>query len=104
MKTQIKLRNKLTGLYYVEGKAFTGTESEASIYDMNSPSHLVINHTFDNVEDAIITESKMEVALNKIRRIESEAQDLRFQNRHAMATRKVMQAYRLREKHNLLTA
>jgi hypothetical protein len=48
--TTIRLRNKLTGLYYVDGKNFSGTESEANVYEMNSPSHLVINHTFDNVE------------------------------------------------------
>lgn len=48
--TSIRLRNKLTGLYYVDGNHFSGTESEASVYELNSPSHLVVNHTFDNVE------------------------------------------------------
>ena len=52
MKTTIRLRNKITGLYYVEGKNFVGTESEASIYELNGPSHLVIAHTFNNVEVA----------------------------------------------------
>lgn len=48
----IRLRNKRTGLYYVEGKHFSGTESEASIYEFNSPCHLVIKYTYgpENME------------------------------------------------------
>jgi hypothetical protein len=55
--TTIRLRNKLTGLYYVEGKHFSGTESEATMIERNSPSHLVIRYTYtapgmdDNMEE-----------------------------------------------------
>lgn len=59
--TTIRLRNKLTGLFYVEGKNFSGTESEATVIERNSPSHLVIRYTYtmpgmeDNIEEVEVS-------------------------------------------------
>ena len=48
---QVRLRNKLTGLYYVEGKKnFSGTESDAAICKLNSPYYLAVKYTFENVQ------------------------------------------------------
>lgn len=59
--TTIRLRNKITGLYYVKGKHFSGTESEATLIERNSPSHLVIRYTYtipggeDNIEEVEVS-------------------------------------------------
>ena len=45
-KQLIKLRNKLTGLFYADGRCFTANEDEATVVEHGSIDHLAICFTF----------------------------------------------------------
>jgi hypothetical protein len=44
--TVIKLRNKLTGLYYADGRCFNATEADATPVVKDSVDHALIRYTF----------------------------------------------------------
>lgn len=51
--TTIRLRNTITGLFYVAGACFSATAETATVIERNSPEHVMIRHTFTmaNVEE-----------------------------------------------------
>jgi hypothetical protein len=52
-KATIRLRNTITGLFYVSGACFSANVEDATIIERNSPDHVMIRHTFamDYVEE-----------------------------------------------------
>jgi hypothetical protein len=54
--TYVKLRNKLTGFFYADGRCFTANEHDATRIEKDSVSHRFVRFVFatdkhDNVEE-----------------------------------------------------